>query len=172
MKVKKSTTPPDSLTRKYIPADYTDAYSCEVESAHNIVPDDIMVWFWTRTASAGWVRALFRLRNFLVRFVGLKGSDNMNGSEFEAAIRGGGSYGLMSIAAKNPHETVMLLTDKHLDAWLSIHVDGNGTSCKTISVITVVRFKNRLGRLYFFVIRPFHALVVQNLLARAIKKIT
>ncbi len=48
--------------------------------------------------------ALFRLRNFLVRFVGLKGEEGMDVAEFERAIREGGSYGFSSVAAQNGHD--------------------------------------------------------------------
>jgi hypothetical protein len=182
MKIAKSNIPADSLVQRYLPADYTDAYAGEVEvgadgggdagdggsggDAREISPDDIMVAFWKVTGKADWISALFRLRDFLVRFVGLKGAEGMNFSEFEAAIRNGGSYSFMSIPAKNPRETVMLLSDKHLDAYLSIHVAGEGT-IRRVSAITAVHFKNRLGHIYFFVIRPFHALIVKALLRRA-----
>ena len=161
--------------QRYLPADYCDVYACKVEGAvREITPDDIMVAFWTHRG--GWVGALFRLRNFLVRFMGLEGSGSMNVGDFEAAIRGGGSYRFASIPAKSPDETVMLLSDKHLDAWLSIRVTGANTGTETrrqtIFVITVVRFKQRLGRIYFFVIRPFHALIVKSLLRRAITKVS
>jgi hypothetical protein len=195
MKVKKASIPPDSLVWRYLPADYSDAYACTVDPARalSLDPDELMVAFWTSTRRSWWVSALFRLRNFLVRFVGLQGSENFDVGEFKNAVRHGGSYGFMSIAAKNGHETVMLLTDKHLDAYLSIHVAaetrtataaGAGVQAgadaapatgaaagtrQTVSAYTVVRFHNRLGRVYFFVIRPFHAIIAKTILRGAIK---
>jgi hypothetical protein len=171
MKTKKTSIPSDSLVRRWLPAGYVDAFACEVDTAHEISPDEIMVAFWSM--EVGWVRALFRLRDFLVRFVGLQGAEGMDFDEFKRTIRQGGSYRFMSVAAKNDHETVVLLSDKHLDAWLSVHVADTGTGArrqKKVSAITAVRFKNNLGRLYFFVIRPFHAVIVKTLLERAIKK--
>jgi hypothetical protein len=214
MKVFKSSIPRGSLVAAWLPADYySDAYAVEVDGGMGagadavwFTPDDIMVAFWT--GSVAWVRALFRLRNFLVRFVGLKTGENSDAGALEKAIREGGSWGggLMSIAAKNSHETVMMLSDKHLDAWLSIHIAGmeeggdsslpcglpgmtGGDECgvrrktvsagasktvsagarRTVSAITVVRFHNRLGRVYLFAIRPFHALIVKTLLRGAVK---
>jgi hypothetical protein len=162
-----SPIPHGSMVEKYLPADYSDAFALNVKSDVEFTPDDIMITFWT--GQAGWVRSLFRLRNFLVRFVGLKGSEGFDVKEFTNAIREGGSYGFTSIPARNDQETLMLLTDKHLDAWLSIHIASRG-ECKTISAITVVHFKNRLGRVYFFMIRPFHAIIVKSTLKRAINK--
>jgi hypothetical protein len=122
------------------------------------------------------VRALFRLRDFLVRFVGLQGSEGIELDKFREAILRGGSHHFMSVPSKNDHETVVQLSDKHLDAWLSIHVaDGNGSrdgagSVKTVSAFTVVRFHHRLGRVYLFLIRPFHTIIVKTMLRGAIIK--
>ncbi len=179
---KKTTIPTDSLAGQLLPADYTDAYYREVTTEKTLLPDDLMIGFWTSTRELWWMVALFRLRNFLVRFVGLKGEEGIEVGAFEKAIREGGTYGFTSVPVKSHHETVMMLTDKHLDAWLSVYVaeeganteGGAGTgagSKKSVYLITVVKFKQRLGRVYFFVIRPFHALIVKNLLRRAMVKI-
>lgn len=167
MKIKKSIIPTGSLTQNYLPADYTDVFACEVHSAKTFNPDDMMVGFWTNFPD--WVNILFKLRNFLVKFVGLKGAENDNLKEFETCIRTGGSYGLASVPAKNNNETVLLLTDKHLIAYMSVFIEKNQEHQK-ISVITVVHFKNKLGRMYFFFVRPFHGLIVKSLLKRSINQ--
>ncbi len=158
------------MVRKILPADYTDAYYREVTTEKTLSPDDLMIGFWTSTRELWWMAALFRLRNFLVRFVGLKGEEELEVAEFERAIREGSSYGFSSVSAKDDHETVMMLTDKHLDTWLSVYVAEEGVR-KRVCLITVVKFKQRLGRVYFFVIRPFHAIIVRSLLKRAIDKL-
>jgi hypothetical protein len=160
------TVPPGSLTERFLPADYADVYACRVDSGRELAADDILVGIWTDFPD--WVAALFRLRNFLVRFVGLKGEKDDPGA-LERIIREGGANDLASIPAKNANETVMLLTDKHLDAYLSVHVESRG-SLRTVSVVTLVHYKNRLGRVYFFVIRPFHGIVVKSMLKRAVKR--
>ena len=168
MKVKKSAIPQGSLIENYLPADYSDVYACTVYSEKEITSDDIMVGFWTD--SPAWINALFKLRDFLVKFVGLKGSGGSNLDEFEKCIRSGGTYRFISVPAKNSNETVLLLSDKHLDAYMSVHIE-NREKDKTISAITLVHFKNRLGRVYFFMIRPFHSLVVKSMLKRALVKL-
>ena len=159
--------PADSLVREYLPADYTDAYCREVTTVKALSPDEMLIRFWT--GQPGWVKSLFRLRNFLVRFVGLKGGEGLDTEAFEKSIREGGTYGLSSVRAKNERETVMLLTDKHLDASLSVYVAEEGAK-KRVYAITLVKFRRTLGRVYFFVIRPFHALIVKSMLKRAIKQ--
>ena len=168
MKVTKTKIPSGSLAEKYIPADYSDVYACVADTAKEIIPDDIMVNFWTDFPN--WVNALFKLRDFLVKFVGLKGSESDNLEEFEKCIRTGGTYGFVSVPAKSDKETVLLLSDKHLDAYLSVHVESK-VNHKTISAITLVNFKNKLGRVYFFIIRPFHGLIAKSLLKRSVKNV-
>ncbi len=167
---KKTIIPSDSLVERFLPADYTDTYYREVVTDKPLSPDEIMIGLWNSTRQIWWMAALFRLRNFLVQFVGLKGEEGFDVGAFEKAIREGGSYGFTSVPAKNSHETVMMLTDKHLDAWLSVYVAEDGAQ-KRVFVITVVKFKQRLGRVYFFVIRPFHAIIVKSLLKRATSKV-
>ena len=142
---KKTIIPSDSLVERFLPADYTDTYYREVVTDKPLSPDEIMIGLWNSTRQIWWMAALFRLRNFLVRFVGLKGEEGFDVGAFEKAIREGGSYGFTSVPAKNSHETVMMLTDKHLDAWLSVYVAEDGAQ-KRVFVITVVKFKQRLGR--------------------------
>jgi hypothetical protein len=49
--------------------------------------------------------------------------------------------------------------DKHLKALLWITIQD-----QEVKVITLVKFKNRFGRVYMFVIGPFHKLIVSRLL--------
>ena len=74
MKARKTEIPADSLVKSYFPVDYKDAYVCEISHESRLTPDDIMVRFWTDFPA--WVNFLFRVRNFLVKFVGLEGSMN------------------------------------------------------------------------------------------------
>ncbi|MDR1652533.1 MAG: DUF2867 domain-containing protein [Prevotellaceae bacterium] len=39
-----------------------------------------------------------------------------------------------------------------------------------ISIITVVHFHNALGKVYFFVIRPFHKIIVKAMIKRLLIK--
>ena len=167
MKVKKSEIPLKCLIQDYLPADYTDVYSCEVNFEKDITPDDIMVSFWTDFPT--WVSVLFKLRHNIVKIVGLKSPEDNDIKLFEKCIRTGEAYSIVSIPAKSTNETVMLLTDKHLNAYMSIHLENKG-NYKTISVITLVHLKNVFGRVYFFVIRPFHGLIAKSMLKRVVSR--
>ena len=168
MKVKKSTIPSGSLTENYLPTDYSDVYACVIDTPKEIIPDDIMVNFWTDFPR--WINTLFKLRDFLVKFVGLKGSENEDVTKLEKCIRTREAYGFVSVPAKSGNETVLLLSDKHLNAYISVHVESKEER-KTILAITLVNFNNKLGRVYFFFIRPFHGLIVKTLLKRSVERV-
>ena len=36
----------------------------------------------------------------------------------------------------------------------------------TIYLTTIVKFNNRLGRIYFFIVKPFHRIIIQTLVKR------
>lgn len=161
--------PSGSLIEKYLPADYSDVYAFKTDNEKEITPDDVMAYCWTDFPV--WISALFKLRNFLVKFVGLKGSNNNNLKEFEKCIRSSETYNFISVPVKSGNETVLFLTDKHLDAYISVYIESND-KCKTISAITLIKFKNNLGRVYFFIIRPFHDIIMKSMLKRTVNKIT
>lgn len=167
MKVIKSTIPDTSLTNQYLPVNYCDVFTCEVSSDKSISPDDILISFWTDMP--GWVEILFSIRNFLVKLVGLKGSKERDVEAFENCIRNGGEHGFISVPCKNENETVMVLTDEHLNAYLSAHIDYKNDK-KIISVITLVKFNKKLGNVYFFFIKPFHKVIVSEMLKRMLRR--
>ena len=161
----KTEIPAGSLVNRYFPADYKDAFVCEISNDSQLTPDDIMVRFWTDFPV--WVNFLFRIRNFLVKFVGLEGSMSSL-QELEDCIRVGGPSKFASVPAKSDNETILLLDDKHLDAYSSVYIEETSNN-KQVYSITLVHFKNRLGRIYFFFIRPFHEIVVKSTLKRSLK---
>ena len=104
-----------------------------------------------------------------IRMIGLKGVEKDRLEEFKRCIREGEPFSIMSVPAKSSNEFVLLLSDKHLDAYISIHVKDEGDH-KTVSVISLVKYKNLLGRIYFMIIRPFHPFIVRSVLEQSINK--
>ncbi|MDR2293228.1 MAG: DUF2867 domain-containing protein [Prevotellaceae bacterium] len=168
MKIKKSAIPAGSLVEKYLPAGYVDVYLCKSDCQKNITPDDVMVNIWKNFPT--WVNVLFRIRNFVVRIAGLKSLETNDLLLIEKCIRTGEAFKFISFPAKSDKETVLLLSDKHLNAYLSVHIDNDGKH-KNISISTLVHFHNKLGRAYFFIIKPFHIIIVKNIFKRAINKL-
>lgn len=169
MEIKKGKIiPQDSLLLKYLPVNYSDIYTCNIESNTVVTPDDIMTSFWTDMPK--WVNNLFKLRNTLVKPFGLKTDNEKDFQQLEECIRTGGNFGFISVSDKSPHETVLCLTDKHLTAYLSVYVE-NSNEKNEVSLITLVNSHNKLGYIYFYTIYPFHHIVVRKMLKSTLKKL-
>lgn len=160
MKIKKSNIPPDSLVNNYSPCNYKDAFECEYTTDNVLSPDDIQVSFWTDMPT--WINNLFKLRNIIVKPFGLDSNEKGNTEEFIRCIREGGATKLATVTNKSPRETVLCLEDKHLRAYLSVHIEPLGNNYYKARTITVVQFKYWLGYCYFYAICPFHHMVVKG----------
>ena len=93
------------------------------------------------TTSPAWLKFLFRLRDLLVRPFGLKTGEGASRKKLEEALDSGESYGFMTLAEGGE-----------------------------VFASTVVRYHNKLGVVYFNLIRPFHILVVKNLFQQMMRE--
>jgi hypothetical protein len=171
MKIIKSSLPENSRTRNFLPAGYVETYSVIVPEHSRLTPDNIFVAIWTDFPK--WLQMLFKLRDWLVKPFGLKAgsSEKKFGQKFEEAIRTGNPLDLMTVPVKTADETVMRLTDKHLTAELSVHNEKLDNSQLKINIITLVHYHNVLGKIYFFLIRPFHKMIVKTITKRSLKRL-
>lgn len=169
MQVRKTTVPKQSLLHKYMPANYIDAFSCEFKTEKQLTPDEIMISFWT--VMPPWVEVLFKLRNILVKPFGLETGQDEKNEMLRECITKGTSKGMISLAGKSPEETVLLLSDKHLNAYVSVYLEEPDKDRKNVTVTTLVRFHYWLGYVYFYTICPFHHLVVRSVLKSTIKRL-
>ncbi|MER8187676.1 DUF2867 domain-containing protein [Kitasatospora sp. NPDC094015] len=140
--------PADSLLHAALPRiDHRDAFAVRLPPGAGTDPVE-----WTRrlfTRPPGWTRRLMRLRDALVRPFGLGTRDRSSLTPFPQL-------------ATTDHEVVFGRDDRHLDFRSSVHLaDG------VLTLGTVVRYRNLLGRAYFLPVRPFHRRVVRALLRRA-----
>lgn len=166
MKVIKTSPPSGSLISGYLPGDFTDAFEYTVEDSKGMLtPDKIQSVFWMHQPR--WLKLLFKLRNIIVKPFGLKGNE-LKIERFKECIYSGGTYNMVTVPAKRPDETVIILNDKHLEAALSVHIKGIEGNRRKVTTSTVVHFHNNLGRTYFFVIHPFHNIVVRSMLKRSV----
>ncbi|CCE01242.1 DUF2867 domain-containing protein [Bradyrhizobium sp. STM 3809] len=131
-------------------ADFADAFRITIDGA---VLD-------ARTAaermlghSPWWMAALLKLRNGLIRPLGLKTS----GAD---ARRPGPMIGMFPVIDETPGQLVLGFDDKHLDFRVLVDVATVGATSQ-VTATTLVQTHNALGRIYLTVITPFHRLVVK-----------
>lgn len=166
-----TTLPEGTLIIKSFPEyDYLDVYSFKSARAERICPDDVAGLFFTEIPS--WTTALLNLRNFLVRFIGLKGD---SGSDWSKSLekenrKPGNRFGIFVIKEISGDEFMMGEEDSHLDFRVSVIVR-KIPGGQEVFIATIVRFNNLMGKLYFLPVKPFHRIIVQSLVRRIEKKI-
>jgi hypothetical protein len=162
MQISKLPIPADSLIMNYsVNSDYTDSfqtniYSCQKFNIQDCLKFLFSFWPW-------WVVILMKLRNFLVIPLGLKNEENAPGVIVLKNMTVGENFSFFKIIELNESEIILYDSDRHLNCWLSFQIIGNNSSV-IFNLSTVVRFNNRLGRFYFFCIKPFHKLIVRAML--------
>ncbi|PJI41047.1 DUF2867 domain-containing protein [Ferrovibrio sp.] len=107
---------------------------------------------------AGW---LIKIRNLAMRPFGLKTDEIMQG---------------LPVLQEGPTDVVVGVNDDHLDFRTQFRTDTirlgpDGPHLGLVTVTTVVRTHNRLGRIYLAAVMPIHKLVVRSLLARVAGKL-
>jgi len=111
----------------------------------------------------GWIKQLMATRNRVVRLFQLKtvemGVDDPRGAQR--------TVGGFPVVSQSPQEVVLGFDDKHLDFRVSITVAPDGDASTEVTVTTVVKTNNLLGRTYLATIMPFHRLITRHLLEHA-----
>jgi hypothetical protein len=157
--------PVDSaVTRFYPSTDLADAYAIALPGGASTDPEQLARFIFAQQPN--WIGMLTRLRDLLVAGFGLKTAGQL--AKY-AANNPQQRVGIFKIYARSGHEIVLGEDDSHLDFRLSVlcaplPVD---TSRHQLVLSTVVHCHNRLGRVYLFLIAPFHRLVVKASLRQA-----
>lgn len=142
-----------SLINNYLPADYVDSFSKEVFVNKNITPDTFFDMAFNHFP--GWISWLLRVRNILVKPLGLDVK-----SRFSDSVR-----------ERNANEIIWGMPDTHLNFHVSVWCGELHDNKQELRITTVVKFNNTLGRLYFFVIKLFHGVIVRSLLNNTQKQL-
>lgn len=141
-----------SLIDNYIPSDYYDVVSIRVKTDNPLTAESVFERMFCSFPRP--VAMLMNLRNAIVKPLGLKG---------------GGSFRDL-VTERNEEEILLCKNDSHLCFWVGIRCTLPEDGRQDISVTTVVKYNNFLGRLYFAGIWIFHKILVKRLLCRAVRK--
>lgn len=151
--MKEQNMPQNSLIANYFPADYCDSFSKTVISEKTVTSDEFFDMAFNQ--SPGWVNGLMKLRNAIVKPLGLE-----VGMRFADTI-----------CEKNRNEVVFGMPDKHLTFHASLWCGEKEADGQTFTITTIVKYNNGVGRLYFFFIRPFHKIIIRSMLKRVAKQL-
>jgi hypothetical protein len=151
--------PPEARLRALLPGcSFADAYRVPAPAAPPSLRELARSVLASPPVWAGWLMAL---RNAIARRLGLK-----TGAA-AADLRGGGRIGMFPVLAESPGEMLLGLDDSHLDFRIAVSLQGQEPGARLLTVTTLVRTNNRLGRAYLACILPFHRFIVRGMLNRA-----
>lgn len=107
----------------------------------------------------GWVDALGKLRDLLVKPFGLKTENDIKNGQGNNLP----AFDFAPVLYQSDEEIVMGMNDKHLYFRLSVMKIARQDDSQ-VFLTTVVRFNNIGGKIYFALIRLFHGLIVRTML--------
>lgn len=107
----------------------------------------------------GWVDALGKLRDVLVKPFGLKTENDIKNGQTNNLPE----FDFAPVLYQSDKEIVMGMNDKHLYFRLSVMKIARQDDSQ-VFLTTVVRFNNIGGKIYFALIRLFHGLIVRTML--------
>lgn len=112
--------------------------------------------------SPKWITVLFKIRNKLANFIGLK---NVVPTNYNNEFKIGGYIKFFKIYDIAENEIILGANDSHLNFRAIINI----TKAKThnIKVTTLVKYNNTKGKIYMSLIKPFHRLVVMRMVKQA-----
>lgn len=155
--------------------DYIDSFEgMIIDTNHTLTVGDIGKAFFT--SAPAWVGILFALRNRIAGLIGLKTPSKKKDTEEMLRhfhCEPGERLGLFKVLSKSEQEVVLGEDDTHLNFRVSLWIQPSpGTPVKHLIVSTSVKFNNRMGRMYFAPVRPFHRLIVPVMLKGMIRQLS
>lgn len=153
-----------SITRAYPSTNLSDAYAIELPARATTNPALLAKFIFSQQSL--WMKVLMTMRDALVAGFGLKTIKHLSSSDNGELS---GRIGFFKVYSSSETEIVLGEDDKHLDFRLSVLCSGQPFPAKAhcLTISTVVHCHSRLGRLYIFLITPFHRAIVRSLLRRA-----
>lgn len=163
MQVKRKNSPDNFLVFKSLPEiHYYDSFEVTFSSQNKPEYIDCLnnlfySWPW-------WVDWLFLLRKGLAVILRINKGPKMelkSTNITQTEIAKGSEFFFFTVTDLNDEEVVLSAVDSHLDASISVNIqktDAHYCICLT----TVVMFHNATGRAYFWIIKPFHILIMKS----------
>jgi len=155
----------DKILVSFGQANYEDSF-CLILETKKIFDVDFII-FKIIKSLPNWFKILLNLRNTIARIFGLKTGEieNIFDNSARLSIKQEQSIGDFFILLKLKKHLITELNDKHLDFRFSILISENEGITK-VSLSTIVKLNNFFGKIYFFLVKPFHRLIIPNILKR------
>ena len=155
----------DKILVSFGQANYEDSF-CLIIETKKLFDIDFIIFKIIKSLPK-WFKVLLNSRNTIARIFGLKtgGIEDIYDNSERLNIKQSQSIGDFFILLKGEKFLITELKDKHLDFRFSILIRENEGITK-VSLSTIVKLNNYFGRIYFFLVKPFHRLIVPNILKK------
>ena len=141
----------NNLIIKYLPAAYKDCFWDEITEKPYMSVNELFNLMFSQYPK--WIMRMYYIRNLIVKPFGVK----INKSFVNMIIE------------QNDNEIIIGAKDKHLTFHVSLFCSDVKDKTQEVSITTIVKYENILGRIYFAAIWLFHRIIVSYLFKRAIK---
>ncbi|WP_109852008.1 DUF2867 domain-containing protein [Aquimarina sp. AU58] len=162
------------ITKQSKDISYSDVFQLRTTSLKEVPkPKDCMIAFFK--AFSPFFTKLLLSREKIAKKLGLKTATKLTQveretylNEFEGNI--GDSIAIFDVLDKNDIELLTGQTDKHLDFKLSFISYEEGDD-KIMELATIVKIHNTLGKIYFFLVKPFHRYFMKKIFMKMEKEL-
>lgn len=107
----------------------------------------------------GWMSALLKVRDGIVRPFGLRTVTDIHASTPDRC-------GMFPIISETPSRVILGLNDTHLDFRIVVDIAPLEAGRSRVIATTLVKHHNLFGQAYLATVMPFHKLIVPTLLSR------
>lgn len=145
-----------TFTRPARPPDYMDASSSKLAGQHLSARE---LYHLALQQTPGWFELLFQLRNWIGGKLGLRNGRD----EFEPDDASKTAYlmTLLPVLEDRDNRFVTGIGDRHLDFLITLEKVGKAS--EQVSMKTEIWFNAWYGRLYLWLIMPFHKFIIHYL---------
>jgi len=154
--------------------DFSDCFSAIfLKDGKDVTIEDVGASFFLSTPT--WIKLLLAIRNIIVRPFGLKTNTNIHNKQKlvgDFKFEPGEQYGIFKVYSRTQMELIVGQKDKHLDFKVSLLLNKTTLGDSVLIISTVVSFHNRLGKLYFLFVKPFHKLIVPSTLKSMVRHLS
>jgi hypothetical protein len=153
------------VTRMYADPNLADAYTIRLPDNASTDPEQLARFMFSHQAA--WIGKLLQVRDALVAGFGLKTAKHLEESARDELDK---HVSIFRIYERTVDEIVLGEDDKHLDFRVSVFQETRAEAAgggRYLTVSTVVRCHNLMGRTYILLITPFHEMVVRSSMSRA-----
>jgi hypothetical protein len=149
--IEKFDTAPEgsNILKDFGPVNYCDSYRIQKSAGEDMEEITGQIFRLPK-----WVHGLMKARHLMVRPFGLKTDKEVKTDKFFPVIE------------KNEHEVIMGINDAHLNFRTSVFADRKESY---IYLTTIVQYNKFLGKAYFFFVKPFHRLIVYDVMKKYLK---